>query len=119
MVKRFTTSSSHDPTITQRVRTALYDGGHADLVNETIIDGLRDVEQMSRSGLKNHEDRLLILEQAERERLTKTGVWTFVKAKLDEEAVDWMKWAIRGTLAVGGTAIIGTVLKLAWKGLTK
>jgi hypothetical protein len=117
VVKRFTTSSHHDPTITQKVRTTLYEAGHGDIVNEIIIDGMRDVEQMARGGLTDHEKRLLILEDAERKRVTETGVWRIVKGKLDGQAVDWAQWAIKGVLAVIGTALVGGLLKLAWKGL--
>lgn len=117
MVKRFTTSSHHDPTITQRVRTALYDAGHGELVDEALFEGMRDIEQMARDGLSDHEKRLLILEEAERDRLTKTGVWTFVKAKLDEKAVSGVSRILWGTGAVIGTLLITGLLTLAWKGL--
>jgi hypothetical protein len=120
MAKRFTTSSHHDPTITQKVRTALYDGGHADLVNEIIIDGMRDVEQMARGGLADHEKRLLMLEEAERDRLTKTTVLELIRIKDANETVAWVKWGKRAILGGIGTAVlggIGWVLSLAWKGL--
>lgn len=119
-MKRFTTSSSHDPTITQKVRTALYDSGHADLVNEIIIDGMRDVEQMTRAGLTDHGKRLLMLEESERDRLTKTTVLELIRIKDASETVSWVKWAKRAALAGIGTSIlagIGWVLSLAWKGL--
>lgn len=117
MVKRFTTSSSHDHTITQRVRTALYDAGHADLVNETIIDGLRDMEQMARSGLSDHEKRLAMLEEAQRARLTDSGVWKIVKGRLEAQTVDWVKWATRAAVAGIGGTLLAVVGRLAWKGL--
>lgn len=120
MVKRFTTSTHFDATITQKVRTALYDGGHADLVNEIIIDGMRDVEQMARSGLSDHEKRLLMLEEAERERLTKTTVIELIRMKDAAETVSWVKWVKRGVLVGIGTLILSGitwVLSLAWKGL--
>ena len=120
MVKRFTTSSAHDPTITQRVRTALYDAGHGDIVNEILIDGMRDVEQMARAGLSDHEKRLLLLEETERKRVTETGVWRIVKGKLDEEAVDWVKWAVRaGLIGLGGAflSLMAVIGRLAWRGL--
>lgn len=120
MVKRFTTSSSYDPTITQRVRTALYESGHIDLINETIIDGMRDVEQMSREGLSKHEKRLLMLEEAERDRLTRTTVIELIRLKDANETDEWVKWgkrAILGSLITAILAGIGWVLGLAWKGL--
>lgn len=120
MVKRFTSSSHHDPTITQKVRTLLYDAGHADVVNEIIIDGVRDVEQMARGGLSDHEKRILMLEEGQRSRLTDSAVWLIVKAKLDKEAVDWVKWGVRAGLAGLGTAflsLLAVIMRLAWKGL--
>lgn len=119
MVKRFSSSAHHDPTITQKVRTLLYEAGHGDVVNEIIIDGMRDVEQMARGGLRDHEDRLKMLEDAARNRVTESGVWRIVKGKLDGEAVGWMKWATRaalGGLGAAGLGLVGLLLKLAWKG---
>jgi hypothetical protein len=118
MNKRFTSSSHHDPSITQRVRTALYDSGNEDLVHEIVIDGLRDVEQMTRAGLSDHDKRLLMLEQAQRERWTESGVWKVVKAKLDAKTVDWGKWAFRSAMAGIGAALLAglaSLAKLAWK----
>jgi len=117
--KRFTTSTRFDPSITQKVRTALYDGGHADLVNEIIIDGMRDVEQMSRSGLSDHERRIVMLEHDARERLTKTTVIELIKAKAAHDTQGWVKWGTRAMLAGLGTAaltVFGLLIKFAWKG---
>ena len=120
MIKRFSSSSIHDPTITQKVRTLLYEAGHGDVVNEIIIDGMRDVEQMARGGLSDHDRRLKMLEDAERNRVTESGVWRIVEGKLDGKAVGWMKWGARaalGGLGAAGLGLLGWVLKLAWKGL--
>lgn len=118
-MKRFSSSPRHDPTITQKVRTLLYDAGHGDVINEIIIDGMRDVEQMARGGLSDHEKRLLMLEEGQRERVTESGVWKIVKGRLDTQAVGWSSWAVKAALAGLGTAllgIIGWILTLAWKG---
>lgn len=120
MVKRFTTSSSHDPNITSKVRTILYDGGHGDIVNEIIIDGMRDIEQMSRSGLTDHDNRLKMLEDSERDRLTKTGVIELIRLKAASDTIGWVKWGSRTALAALGTALLAMItwiLSLAWKGL--
>jgi hypothetical protein len=119
-VRRFASSSHHDPTITQKTRTILLENGDIDVVVETMIDGMRDVEQMSRTGLSDHEKRILMLEEAERNRITESGVWKVVKAKLDGEAVGWMKWGTRaaiGGLGAAGLTLLGYILKLAWKGM--
>ncbi len=119
-IKRFTTSSHHDPTITQKVRTLLYDAGHGDVVNEILVDGMRDVEQMARGGLNDHEKRLLMLEEAERDRLTRTTVIELIKAKAHSNTAGWVKWGTRAMLAGLGAVLLsalGLLLKLAWKGL--
>lgn len=119
--KRFTSSSHYDPTITQRTRTILLENGDIDVVVETLIDGMRDVEQMSRSGLSDHETRLKMLEDWRREpHVTESGVWRIVKGKLDGEAVGWVKWGTRaalGGLGAAGIGLVGLLLKFAWKGL--
>lgn len=53
------------------------------------------------------DKRLKILEDAERDRLTKTGVWMIVKEKLEAETVDWVKWAVRAAFAGFGSLMIG------------
>jgi hypothetical protein len=104
-----------DPEITQRILAAIDRSEdphlHIDILRRAVYKQAVKIQQMGRA--------LKTLQDAERDRLTRTGVWTIVKGKLDERAVGWVQWAIRGTLAVAGTAIIGTLLKLAWKGLTK
>ena len=120
MTKRFTSSSHHDPTITQKVRQALYDSGNEDLVHEIVIDGMRDVEQMSRSGLTDHERRIKMLEDNYRDRWTESGIWAVVKAKYDARTVDWGKWAFRSAMAGIGAALLAGLAalgKLALKGL--
>lgn len=54
---------------------------------------------------------------------TDTGIWTAVKFKFGQEVVaPWVKWAVRGVLALCATTavgVIGWVFKLAWQGLMK
>jgi hypothetical protein len=119
-MKRFTTTSHYDPTITSKVRTALMEDGHYDLVAEQLVDAMRDIESMSRSGLTDHDKRIKILEDGERDRLTQTSVTRLIDAKLTASAVGWGKWAIRGVIAGIGTALLAgfyQLCALAWKGL--
>lgn len=102
-----------DPTITQKVRTALLEAGHPDLVVEEISASVRELERE----IYTLKRDVKLLQDAERERLTGTGAWRVVKAKLEEETIDWLKWAIRGTLALIGTGLFGGLCRLAWKGL--
>ena len=71
------------------------------------IDSLRqEVYELGEQLEGDVYKRLKILEDAERERLTKTGVWSLVKMKLDEEAVDWVKWGIRAIAAGLGASLL-------------
>ncbi len=71
---------------------------HIDHIREEVFDHKHVIAAL--------DDRILILEAAERERLTKTGVWTYVEAKLDAQKVGWMKWGIRAALLGTGGAIL-------------
>jgi hypothetical protein len=119
MVKRFTTTPHTDFSITSKVRTVLMEGGHYDLVAEQLVDALRDIERMARSGLDEHGKRIKMLEDAERQRLTDTGVMRLIDAKLTSKVAGWMKWAIRGLIGAIGTALLAgfyEICKLAWLG---
>lgn len=71
------------------------------------------------------EKRLKILEDAERDRLTETGVWDFLQAKMNKIAVKravrlgskFIHWVI-GVVGVGVLYLLVLLFKLAWKGLT-
>lgn len=57
------------------------------------------------------------LKNANVDRVTESGVWTIVKNRLDEEAVRWMKWGIRISVASLLTAMltgIGWLIKKAF-----
>lgn len=57
------------------------------------------------------EKRLKILEDNWRDRpwVTETGVWPIVKAKLEEETIDWMKWGIRAFFCGVGAFMLSGV----------
>jgi hypothetical protein len=103
-----------DPTITQKVRAALIEDGHSDLVVEGLTAGLSLMEQeIQRIGRD-----VLLLQASDRDRLTQTGVWTFIKAKLDAQVIDWGTWALRGAIGAGVAgvlAVLGMLGHLAWK----
>lgn len=85
---------------------------HIDRVREAVFDQAEDIANLKR--------RLKLLENAQIERVTETGVWRIVKSKLDAEAVGWAKWATRAMLAGLGTAalsLLGLLIHYAWKGL--
>ena len=67
--------------------------------------------------LHRAERDIRLLQNAEQERITKSGVWTIVKGKLDAEAVNWMKWGVRasvGALIAGLVTAVGFLLRFWW-----
>lgn len=105
-----------DPTLTQRVLAAIDKSDdphlHIDILRRELYEQAEAMQAMARD--------IKLLQDAERERLTATGAWTLVKAKLEEEAIDWVKWMIRGTVGALGLALVGAlglIGRLAWKGL--
>ena len=98
-----------DPTITQKVRTALLEAGHSDLVVEQIGAQFRELEHQ----LYDARRDIKLLQDAERSRVTDSGVHRIVKAEFNRGAVDWMKWGTRAAVLAAG----GLLVKLAWKGL--
>lgn len=105
-----------DPNITQRVLAAIDKSEDPHLA----IDILRQEDERQSSMLLKLEKRIVLLEEAERDRITKTGVWTIVKSKLEEETVDWVKWAVRGCLGALFAALVsgaGWAIVEIYKGL--
>jgi hypothetical protein len=103
--------------ITQRVLAAIDKSDdphlHIDILRQQLSD--QSLE------LKRQAQRIVALEDAERDRLTQTSVLRTIKDEFSKREINWMKWAVRGVLAGVGTALLGGagwVLKLAWRGLT-
>jgi hypothetical protein len=112
-----------NPTATQRMRARLLELDQPAVVVEALDDTIRDIETRYGESLEDHDTRIRLLEIAEQNRLTKTGVWTIVKGKIEDEAIDWWKWAVRGVLATVGAALVAAtstglykLIMLAWKG---
>jgi hypothetical protein len=97
--------------ITQRVLAAIDKSSdphlHIDILRAEIYRQSQAMEDMARD--------IKLLQDAERERLTRTGVWTLVKQKLEEETIDWVKWGIRGTIGTVGVLLITGLFRLVWK----
>ncbi len=88
---------------------------HIDHIREQIFDYGEEFEKLwqqinsLRTTINNKRD------------WTESGVWRVVRAKLDEEAIDWVKWGVRAALAGVGTAFLTFLIwmgKLAWRGLS-
>lgn len=102
-----------NPEVTQRILAAIDRSEdphlHIDILRRAVYKQAVKLQQMG-TAIKRLQDA-----NRERKNFTDSGVWKVVKGKLDEQAVDWVKWAVRGTLAIIGAGLLG----LAWKGLTK
>lgn len=61
--------------------------------------------------------RINALEQEKVKFQTESGVHRILQSVVAKQAIDWGRWAIRGILGTGALAVIGWILKLAWKGL--
>lgn len=70
------------------------------------IDDLRDEVVLINEWRDATDSRLQTLENAERDRWTRTEVWNYVKEKLEAETIDWVKWAIRAAFCGVGTAML-------------
>lgn len=70
------------------------------------IDDLRDEVVLINEWRETTNNRLQTLENAERDRWTRTEVWNHVKEKLEAETIDWVKWAIRTAFCGVGTAML-------------
>jgi hypothetical protein len=102
-----------DPNITSRILAAIDRSDdphlHIDILREADLEQSEAIQQLQRD--------VKLLQDAERKRLTDTGVWKIVKGKLDQETVDWVKWAVRAALAglgTGGLALLAWLLKFVW-----
>lgn len=84
-----------------------------------LLDRIRQVIYDHDDYMGRLDARLNAIEQEKVKFQTESGVHRILKAAVTEEAIDWGKWAIRGTLAAAAAALIGWVLRLAYIGLTK
>ena len=110
-----------DPQITQRVLAAIDRSDDPHL----HIDILRRAVYQQAAKLQQFGSALKRLQDAERKRLTESGVFRAIKADRDQRQLkwftNWRTWIVRGLVAAAGTAFLSVmawVLKLAWKGLT-
>jgi hypothetical protein len=98
-----------DPSITQKVREALLEAGHSDLVVETLAEHFKTLERR----LETLERDNQLAKLADQKRVTDTGVQRIIDGNRGRAAINWGTWAVRALL-LGVFSIIG---RLAWKGL--
>lgn len=80
----------------------------ADRLNQAI----RDLD----GNQEGFDERLTALEREKVGFQTESGVHRIISATANKEAVNWGKWAVRGTLGAATAAIAGWILNLAWRG---
>jgi len=105
-----------DFSITQKIRTALIEDGHADLAIEQITQPISELEEAH----ARLQMRVVALEQERVNWQTESGVHRILEAKVQKTAFDWMRFAINGALGALGLGVlwgIKVVAMLAWKGL--
>jgi len=112
-MSRFRGKAPFDPSITQKVKNALFEAGREDLLEALRDSGMAELEE-NYDLLKK---RVVALEQEKVNWVTESGVYRAIEKKAGRVAIDWGKWAIKGTLGAAGAAILAWVLRLAWKGL--
>jgi phage host-nuclease inhibitor protein Gam len=83
--------------------------GHADVVIEQLAGHFRALEKE----ITTLKRDVKLLQDAERDRLTDTGVVRILDARNGKAAIGWTKWGIRAALLAAGSYVV----KLAWKGL--
>jgi hypothetical protein len=92
-----------DPTITQKIKNALYEAGREDLVNALMDSGLRELEE----NFDRLQKRVLGLEQERAKFQTESGVHRIIDEnrlkQLGKSAVDWSRWLVRAI----GVALVG------------
>lgn len=111
MKRRWTGAVPFQPSITQKVKQALYDSGHEDLVDGILDSGLKEIEQT----VDDLQKRVVMLEAGHRERVTATGVNKLIEARVNRTTT---KMAFKALPYLGGLALTaaGAVLShIIWK----
>lgn len=112
-MSRFRGKTPFDPSITQKVKNALFEAGREDLLEALRDSGMAELEE-NYDLLKK---RVTALEQEKVKWVTESGVYRAIEKKAGKVAIDWGKLAIKGAIGAAGTGLAALVLKLAWKGL--
>ena len=100
-----------DPSITQRVRKAIGNSTDRTLVTDVLERGIKECE----NEIESLRKRVKMLEDANRERVTESGVIRIVSAAHVKEKVNYLTWALRAALV----PIAGASLAYIWEHLKK
>lgn len=107
-----------DPTITQKVKNALYEAGREDLLEALRDSGMEELE----TELDLAKKRIHALELEKQNFLTESGMFKALDKRAGKVAVSWGKRALQAAAGAAGLGLLSGfiwVLKLAWKGYTK
>lgn len=114
-MSRFRGKIPFDPTITQKVKNALFEAGREDLLDALRDSGMAELEE-NYDSLKK---RVIALEQEKVKWVTESGVFRAIEKKAGKIAVNWGKLAMGGIITAIGAALLagmGLLIRLAWKG---
>jgi hypothetical protein len=106
-----------DPTITQKIKNALFEAGREDLVDALRDSGMAELEEE----LHKAKERIHALELEKKNWLTESGMFRALDRRAGKVAVSWGKRALQaaaGAVGIGAISAIVWVAKLAWKGYT-
>lgn len=103
-----------DPNITRRILAKVDREEDVYIILDRVRQAIYDIDDYT----GRLDARINALEQEKVKFQTESGVHRIIESAVAKEAIDWGRWAIRGTLGAGSLALAGWILKLAWKGFT-
>ena len=102
---------SWNPDITQRVRKAIGNSTDRTLVTDVLERGIKECE----NEIESLRKRVKMLEDANRQRLTESGVLRIVSAASVKEKVHYLTWILRAALV----PMVGASLAYLWEHFKK
>ena len=102
---------SWDPSITQRVRKAIGNSTDRTLVTDVLERGIKECE----TEIEHLRKRVKMLEDANRERVTESGVIRIVTASHIKEKVNYLTWVVRGAII----PVAGACIAYLWEHFKK
>jgi hypothetical protein len=112
-MSRFRGKIPFDPSITQKVKNALYEAGREDLLEALRDSGMAELEEEC-AKLKS---RVIALEQEKVKWQTDSGVHRIIDARMNQKTAKAADWAVKAALKGLGAAALGWLAHAAWKGI--
>lgn len=101
-----------DPLTTRRLLAKIDRDADLYVIADRMRQAIYDIDDYT----GRLDARINALEQEKVKFQTESGVHRIIKDAVTNEAIDWGRWAIKGTIGAGALALAGWILKLAWKG---